>query len=402
MAVLSEIEQVLDYRALGAAYREAGDQGTRNPLYNYYVASGARDAANEAIAAIGSATDPESVTEATRSLPLASQAGNGSVERYPTDTVEYVVMSRQKDPLPFNRKGSPARMIAPTGLDTRRMTMSYMFNAISLSARALQALRYPDNWLLQQVGREEVRRQATDFAIKHAVAKQVYLSKILSDGVVYLDENGEILESSSGSATTIDAGVPSGHKSQLNFDGGGNLITAAWDVAGTDIMKQLDNLRYAADVENVEMPKHVWLHGNSKFWIRANTEIKSYFSGIERLDQALMGDTFELNDYVFHFYSGTYVAPDGRTKPYIPITKAIITPELGSWFLNAVGMEIVPASVGTYGSVEEALAQLVEVYGQFAYGKLIDNPAALQIFLGDTFQYLFRNPKSVWIATVDF
>lgn len=402
MAVLSEIEQILDYRALGAAYREAGDNGTRNPLFNYYVGAPTREASTEAMSIIGNATDPQSVMEETRKIPLASSAGNGSVERYPTDTVEYIVMNRQKDPLPLNKKGSPARMVSPTGLQSRRITMSYMFNKIGLTARALQALRDPSNWLLQQMGREEVRRQATDFAIKHAVAKQVYLSKVMVDGIVYLDDNGEILESSSGATTTIDSGVPAGHKAQLNYDGSGNLITAAWDVAGTDIMRQLDNLRFAADVENVEPPKHIWLNGQSKFWIRANTEIKSYFSGVERLDQALMGDSFELNDYVFHFYSGTYTAADGTDKPYIPTNKAIITPDLGPWFLNAIGMEILPTSIGVYGSLDESLNSLVEVYGQFGYSRLNENPVELQVYLGDNFQYLFRNPKSVWMPTVDF
>lgn len=49
----------------------------------------------------------------------------------------------------------------------------------------------------------------------------------------------------SGGTITLDWKIPSGNKSQLNMLGGGNLISASWATAGTDIPGDLDNISAA-------------------------------------------------------------------------------------------------------------------------------------------------------------
>lgn len=395
MATFNEIRQILDYRALGTIYEEYGRNTAVNPMFDYYVGQPTAGASAEAASILDGGG-------MARDIPIVSASGNGSVERFDSDQCEFVFVGRQKTQAPLNKRGATARVLQPTGLDSRAMTLAHVFNELQLGMDSLRAIREPDNWVLQRKGIQEVNRQVTDFSMKHLIMRQVFLKQALTVGVVYLDKNGMIQESSSSPDITIDLGVPAGHKSRLDFDGNGNLITAAWDVAGTDIIKQLDSIRTAAEIENVEPPKHIWINAKNKFWIRENTSIKAYYSGIRPVNEMFTGDTFELEGFTFHFFAGTYTDNTGATKPFIPETMAIITPDLGPWFFNAVGLEYIPSTLDIVGTTDEAINAMTEVYGDFAYSKLSHNPVYLSLFMGSNFMYGFRNPKSVWLATVDF
>ncbi len=394
MADFSALQEILDYRSLGAMYEEFGRRGIPNPLFGYYVGAPSVDATAEVTNVLDD-TDGN-----FQAIPMMSSAGNGSVERFDTDSFEYLYLSRIKTAAPLNVRNAPARVMQPTSASFRRDTIASAFNTISLGNDSFRMLREPDNWVLQRKGRTEVTKQVQDFATQNSLMKQVYLSKVLFDGIVYLGSEGQILESSSGAKTTIDLGVPASNKTQINI--GGNIIGAAWDVPGTDILKQLDTLKYAAEATNVAPPRHVWLNGANKWWIRNNTAIQGHFYGIERLDLALNDDTIEINNYVFHFWSGTYTDSSGSTQPFIPLTKALITPELGPWFLHAQGLQYVPTSVNLVGTVDEALNTLAEVYGDYSYVALNHNPVQLQLFMGSNFFYGYRNPNSIFAPTVDF
>lgn len=394
MATFNELSQLLDYRALGAVYEELGRVGAPNPFFASYVGDAQVEASNEAVAILDGGG-------ASSDIPVVSSAGGGSVERFDTDSVEWIYLSQVKTAAPLNKRGAAARVLQPTGTGSRKITMCHVFNELRLGMDSLRALREPDNWVLQRLGRTEVMKQLKDFATKHAVMKQIFLTKAMSDGVVYADGNGVILESSSGAELTIDLGVSSTHKSQIN-PGGGAIIATAWDNAAAKIMTQLDNLRIQAEIENADPPRHVWLNGVARAWFRDNTELKALYAGITPLNQLMSGDSFELNGFVFHFYSGTYTDSAGSTAYYIPPTKAIITPELGPWFMNAIGLEAIPTSIDIAGSSDEALNQIAEVYGDFAYAKLEHNPPRVSTFMGTNFIYGFRNPNSIWMPTVDF
>jgi len=394
MGTFNEIRQILDYRALGTIYEEFGRNTSPNAMFDYYVGAATSAANAEAMSIIED-------TGMARDVPVISSAGNGSVERFDADTLEWVFVGRQKTQAPLSKRGSPARVLQPTGLDSRSMTLAHVFNELQLGMDSLRAIREPENWVLQRKGITEVNRQVSDFSTKHLVMRQVFLKQALTVGIVYLDKNGMIQENSTTPEITIDLGVPSGHKTRLNYNGSGNLITADWDLPATDIIKQLDDIRVAAEEENVEPPKHIWLNAKNKGWIRENTNIKAYYTGIRPVNEMFTGDTFELEGFVFHFVGGTYVDNTGTTQPFIPLKTAVITPDLGRWFGNAVGLEYVPATLDIVGSTDEAINAMTEVYGDFAYSKLSHNPVYLSLFMGSNFMYYFRNPKSIWIAQVD-
>jgi len=371
MASLTDVAKVLDYRTLASVYSEAGrDNLALNTYFNMYT--------------------------------------GGAREQFRNDEVEFVKLSRTKDPMPLNHRGSPARVVTPTGKDRAYLRMLNMYDVLELGMDTLQMLRNPDQWVLQDKGREEVAQQTTDLATRHSVAKQVFMAKYMSSQTIWIDGNGDILESSTGAVETIATGIPTQNIGQVpgaGFGITGDIIDAAWDVAGTKILTQLDKLNEAAEAQNSEPLRHIWIHRSNKFWLRQNTEILAMYSaGQDRLDNALSGDTFELNGYTFHFYGGTYTTTAAATGYYVPKAQAIITPDPGDgrWIMNADGLQLVPTQSGVMPTVEAALSNWTDVFGDFAYASVVDNPPRTQLFAGSNWLFGFKSPKSTFAPTVDF
>lgn len=394
MATLDEVEKNLHYQALLPQYEAYGRQSPECTFYNYYVGNAMDEVAEEFRSLFNDKQEYD-----PRLLPPVPGAGNRSVERFDKRNAQYLSISNLKTMAPLNKPGSPARVIQPTGNQTRSITIANVFNEMRLDPDVLHNLRYPDQWSLQQSGEQEIQKQLQDFALKHMYMKQAFLAKAFADGVVYIDENGMILESSSGAKITIDLGVPSNHKTQLTF--GSAIISADWATASTKILDHLDNLTIRAAKERVAPPKHVWLNLANKAWFRNNTQINGFYSSIEMLHNALNDPNgFELQGYVFHFVGGIYTSAAGSDVDIIPTTKAIITPDLGPWFLNAIGCQSIPNKTGITGGVSDGVNAFDKVYGDFAYTHVSHNPAGLSVFAGTNFMYAFREPKAVWMPTV--
>lgn len=367
MGGLFSVEDILDPQFLSEAYKEVATSQLSNPLLDFY----------------GKSPKP-----------------------YTGDTIEMTYFVADKEPAPVNAKGSPARTQTPRGAKKYYHTPIHVFNELTIPLASIVNMRQPESQMVDSKGMQELQRQFELFGGRQQLTKAVALSKALVDGVVYVDPNGAILESSSGAAVTINLQVPAGHKSQLNYNGGGDIIAAAWDVAGTKILTQLDNLRAAAEAENAEVPRHIWLPTAAKAWFRENTEIKAFIQGggasPEYVDKALQGSFMDLGGFTFHWFDGTYTAADGTTKPFIPATKAIITPDLGNWFRHYETDELVPTQTGIFDNLQSAMGATTQIFGDFAYAALSHNPPKLSLFLGTNFLFAFANVKSVWMPTIDF
>lgn len=364
MASLYELQEILDPRVITEAYREESNRFFSNPLVAYY----------------GSQT-----------------------RRYAGDRFEFAYRAAMNEPAPANLRGQPARVLQPTGLAERRVYMLHAFNEVALSTDSLGVLRRPGDLSLQQKARDEIQRQFEDFGDRHLIFRAVALGKTLADGVIHFDAEGRILESSTGAAYSVDFGVPDSHRGQLD-PGSGAILSLPWDNANAKILDDLDDIRAQAELERAGEPRHIWLHHSAKRFLRDNTQLKDYVDGSpDKVDRVLSGSMVEdLNGWTWHFFSGAYQAADGSIKPYIPPTKAILTPDIGPWLRAADGSELLPRFEGIRANVDDALDDLVEVFGDFAYVKLIDNPTKLVLRMGTNFVYAFANPSAVWMPTIDF
>lgn len=364
MATLYELEEVLHPKVVTELYREESQRQFNHPLVDFY---------------------------------------STQIKNYTGDRFEFAYREAMKQPAPANLRGQPARLLQPTGTSERRVFMLHAFNEVPLSMDAVQMIRRPSDQTLQEKGREEITRQMEDFGARHHIFRAVCLAKTLTDGVIHFGPNGEVLESATGSAYSVDFGVPDSHKDQLD-NGSGDLIDTPWDDPAALILDQIDALRIRAEEENAEEIKHIWLHHSTKRWLRDNEQLASYFSGSpEAVDRVLRGTVVEeLNGLTWHFYSGTYRSADGTVAPYLPRDRAVLTPDVGPWLRAAHGSELLTGFEGIRSSLTGALQEVTEVFGDFAYVKLLDNPTKLVLRMGTNFVYAFSNPGAVWMPTIDF
>lgn len=349
----------------------------------------------EEIASIKASEDP--FLSYWDSVPAEDQQG---------DQFEIVYYPTSKKPSRINKRGGQAIDVDLEGVKKYHAAPIHVFNRLPFAMDSYQWIREPDSEMLQNKGQRELDRQMREAVEKVQTLKKVCIAKALVDGVLYFDAAGNILESSSGAAITLDLQVDATHKSQLahasNSDS--DIIDTAWDQAGANILEHLDKIREAAEHDNAEEPRHVWLHTTAKQWFRANTELKAYMENSQRdIDSVLRGNVIEdLNGFTFHFLHTTYTDSSGTIRPLIPKTKAVITPDVGNWFLKVQGDTLVPNKTGVVGTLQEGVNSLDMVYGDFAYVNVSQNPIGLEFYHGARFLYCFRNPGSVWMPTVDF
>lgn len=359
MANFSDLLTILDYRGLTELYQDFARQNAGpNPFWDFYTA--------------------------------------GVPEKMKTDDVEFIKLSAVKDPAPINYRGQPARVLQPTGKDKRRLAMLGAFNEISLGFSVLQMMRHPEQWALQDRGREEIKQQIEDFASRHAVTKRVYLAKSLLTATIYIDANGDICESNPSSGHTISTGIPSGNLTTI-----GGIIDKLWSDRTAKILDHLDTIAVAAEDANTEPPRHVWFNTFNKKYLRSNDQIlEQYDMGRERLDNALRGDTLEINNYTFHFYGGSYTNTSGSNAYYIPRDQVIITPDPGSWYKQGEGLQLVPETFDPTTSLEGITDGWTDNYGDFAYALRNHNPPSARLYMGFNWLWGLRNPSSVYAPTV--
>jgi hypothetical protein len=372
MADLKALAEVLDFTALTEMYRQAANyDSTENQLYNFYA--------------------------------------SGAAERSETKKFQFIYDADQLKVAPFNYPDAKAHKLDLEALSEKEIELMQAFNTISLSGDALLALRDPSNNVLQARGIQEVRRQVEHFAAKHQRLRYLTLAKAFS-GTLWVDAQGRILESSSNAVRTVSFGLPAGHtgalaKATLGVSaqlGAGNIIAANWDTTSADIFAQLDELRRAAMLLALPVPRHIWVNSAAKTWLRAQATWSTWAKANERAAEQVLSGNFaeDINGWTWHFWDGAYKNVSDAMAYYIPDTRAVITPDPGPWFTLAEGVTMVPTSLDIAQSAESALASLEPVQGKYAYAAVEHNPARLDVFMGDAFITAFKEPGAVWYPTV--
>lgn len=342
---------------------------------------------------------------ATPSNPVLDHF-NAAAENAFGDTFELKFYGQENRPAPTNLPGSPARTLTQVGVQKQYYTPITAFNEIPIDQETVMFLEAESNPTFQDRGREEINRQIDEFKRRHTLLRMLGLSKALFGGEIFRDASGNITETAS-TGPTINLGVPASRKSQLNVLGG-NIISAAWDVASTKILTQLDQIKIAAEQLGVEAPTDIWLHSTAKRWLRDNDEIKVYFQNKQLdPDPILTGSMYpNLGGFNWHFFDGSYVDSSGTTRSFFPTTMVAITPPVarGGWFRAMNGSSVVYGSDGIAGdaSADAANGSTNIVYGDYAYCKKIDNPNTIVVRGGTKFLYAFANPNAIWMPTVDF
>lgn len=353
-------------------------------------------------ASIRQILDPRILTASYQQMPVMvptplTDALFVNPEQVEDDSFRTLYDPADSTPAPGNQVGSEARVIALGNAKEKIFNMIFSFNKTMFGESVFRALREPDSYTLQNMGRTEVNRVARKFANRQRQFKEVVLSKILTTGKLYMDPAGRILENSTGAAVSADFEVASSHQGDL-----GGLISGLFSVPGTDIPAIIEDIDDAAAQAHVPIPTNVWVNKLNLQHLRNNNAFKFWAQhNPGATDQVLRGGIIEgLWGKTWHFVSGYYTAADGSNKPLIPTTgqgSAVFTPPANNpWLKCSVGATVLPKSINVSADIDEALSNLSLAYGSFMYAKLLDDPVRLVGYMGDKFGFNFNEPGAIW------
>lgn len=310
---------------------------------------------------------------------------------------EYIMLydPLENRPAPVNVFGGEARILDLAGLEEKKGALIPVFNKLKLPDWMLRALRTPEsNDILDEKGRREVTRQNDKFARRHRITKELAYAKILATGSLIIDSVGNILDTAGATDITMDFGIPASRKAQA-----GGLWALSLANPAADIQAYFDAIDEEAEKSNHEPPTEVWVNGKFKNLLTANTDFREWAAASATMpDKMLSGQWLEgLFGKNWHFYNAHYRSAAGTTLPYIPDDRMILTPPAGgAWVEASDGSQLVPTNLNLQAGALEALNSTEVIYGEFSYAKIVDDPWALWIYMGDTFGLNFPEPLAIW------
>jgi hypothetical protein len=324
------------------------------------------------------------------------------------DQVKLITVNVTNTPGKANTRTGPPNVIQPRGGSDAFHSLIRQFDEMPLDGDALRALREMESDSLNRLGSQVVAEQMDHVATQFALFKEVAIAHIVTYGRLNLSVDNELLlptvHATTGAITdnasahvSADFGVPNAMRGNL-----GGIIDTKWSDASAKIGKQLEALRVQAAKDGKVLPNTIYMNTEDKYYLRDNTEFKAWaqYHGM-RAEQVLAGDGIsDLWGFNWVFLTKYYTDSTGTQRPIIPSKTAMIHGEIGSWLRGYDGIEILSMNPQThFASADEAVAQLTEVSGQFAYADIKRNPVTVSAFYGDNWGLGFAQPN-IWNPTV--
>ncbi len=251
-------------------------------------------------------------------------------------------------------------------------------------------------------GQRYVRRQAGRLTQRDNNAREYLVSRALR-GVAYLEITGASMRLTDTAANNvaIDFQLPANNKNQLN-----GIIGASWAVAGTDILRHLDEIN-AKCVENTGYDiRHAWLNSTTNRYLRNNDGFKTVAGSANRVFSEMVrvpggNDGIEFGGYdivydaapwiTFHVYDGGLDVAGTFTK-FFANDDVLFHPEPdGEWLSMYEGPEVVAENILDPGRV---------VTGRAAYTERTTRPPGFDLVSVDNFIPALKIPSCVFYADV--
>lgn len=316
-----------------------------------------------------------------------------------TDDAAFLQRPATNKAAPFNKRGAPARQLDLQGKTRKSGAMFHVFDSFKLSTEVFQGLREPDSPTVQRKARNEIADQMDHFKRMHLIQQELCISKILANGVVYVDQaTGQIVESSGATVHSVDFGVPS---AQQNTGGG---LAQPFDDHTTDIEDMFEDIKNYARANNNPVPGTVICNSWVKPYIRANDYFQLFAANHVEGQRVLYGELVQgLFGMNWLFIDSQYEDSTGTMRKYFPDEKIVLVPDDNSWIQAVQGLELVPTTIDVGPMDAVSLANsLTEVYGEFGYGMTNHNPPSLDIYTGHNYGYILRDANALWQLDVKF
>lgn len=324
-------------------------------------------------------------------------------ENLDSDEVKYRVNPLSREAAPFNYRGAPARVLDLKGMEERRAALFHVFNMIRFPNDLMLALTEPESDLLDKMSAREIRRQMDGFGRAHRLQKEVVTARMLFDGKVRLNQDGEVYESAYGGPPTdiqeIDFGLSATHQGTLD-----GLVTKMFDDPTADIQALFDAIDDKAGEEGVTPPTTIVASTAIRAKLKNNKAYKAWSqSNPDDAAAILRGGFIEgLFGKTWYFFNHHYKNKiSNQTVPVVPSDRILMfAPTNTGWLRCYNGVENVPTKIGLGSTIDEILASVQQVYGPFAYASVNHNPISLEAFIGDNYGFGIAEPNAIWVPKV--
>lgn len=232
---------------------------------------------------------------------------------------------------------------------------------IALDLETYMSLRAYDSYQVQNLGMQELDRQAVQFKTLFDNLDVAMVYSMLANGAIWFDANGNLLPSSSGAAVTINYGISGNHQNQLN-----GIITVSWANASADIPQNLLAIKDQS-IFDTGYELGCAFYGRQIPSIFANNALmveylarypafRDHFLQTNEIPDGLFGLKWIRVSSAFYDSSVAGTAPASQTTSTFFGTDVIVfTPPVEEfWYENMEGQIMVPTTFNPFANLQGA------------------------------------------------
>jgi len=296
--------------------------------------------------------------------------------------------------------GSKAKKRSLKGVSEVPITLMHTFESMDHRPDTLMQLRDIGNESRQKLGQNEIARQTKDFKDLFLNLRVTSAVSALTAGAIYFDSDGNLLPSSGGATYTIDFDVPAVNQNQID-----GIVTASWNTAGTDIVKQVKAIKLKARQTSGYPLKHAFVGSDILGYFLKNTTLKELINRNAGFQASAAAGTIPdgFLGFMWHDLDEFFFEDNDSTNQTLMGTSDVIfTPEVSpEWWELVQGTFPVPTKLGGVGGeAADMIADITEVAGMFSYAVIGHNPVGIEQFAGDTFLPTLKVPSAIFQAVV--
>jgi len=333
-----------------------------------------------------------------RTLPDSYYAVNRTVHG---DMVSFDEEDGERKTSKIGGRDAPARQIEVDGVRQTHARCLSPKEKMSVKPTDLENLRAPGGSRKEKRGKSEVARKVGRLNTRLdntriATAEMM----LLGGGVIYYDNDGNLLADDTGAVNTVDAGIPATNLSRIK-DMDGNDILTDWAVVTADIVGQMRKLHDTALKRTGYKLSTVVYGADVIGHLCANNCVGNMMNSFAALSASMANLSLPSGFLGFqNWISGSgafWVDEDGTHHNLVGDEEICFLPEMdASWFENVEGSFPVPNTDGVFGSLVEANESFVDVTGKYGYAWIEKDPPGASGVVGDTYLPFIKVPGVVY------
>ena len=299
--------------------------------------------------------------------------------------------------------GAPSRIREHVGITEVPVKLIHSVESQGHNPIVLQNLTNLGDEGKQAMGRGEIARQTGEFARLFTNLRVAAVTQMLALGLNHFDGDGNLLPSASGAVFSVDFQVPAGNKDGLDVFGAGNLISASWATAGTDIIGDVKAIKTAALKLTGYPLVHAFYGENVLEHLASNTAIAALTASNNPMQNAFAAHEVPENLLGLQWHpadTAFYEDQDGVIKDIWGADTVVFTPAIDrTWYEMFEGSYVIPTDIGDItGDAVAALSNVTTVNGMFSYAQVTSDPVGIKHVAGDTFLPCLKVPGAIFIG----